>query len=147
PIPKRSPIAQGYRLLAGTAAQGERAAAGVALTLPRRQFLAVGGVRGGNIDAYCLERRAAGVPDLVRLALLDEQQGSWNEWHALPIHGRAAAAGNHLQPLVRATMPVVIAPFTLARRQCHLRSLRAAIAEGDVKTLAEAELLMVHAQL
>src|SRR5690349_393089 len=92
--------------------------------LGRRQLIASSRVSRRAVEIQCLQRLPAGVLDLMLVAMLDEQQRAGAQRMLSALHDGGATTAGHIEPLIRATMPVRRTAFTVPGRNGHLGCLR-----------------------
>ena len=80
-------------------------------------------------------------------AAFDDQQAAGLERLATSFDDRQPRSRYHVQPLVRAAVPVVRAAFAVARCDDHFGRLHTAHVEGDAESRPEAEPFVLHAPL
>jgi len=80
----------------------------------------------------------------MRVAGFNEQQRTWSQGSFSSIDDGEADARDDEQPLIAAAMAIVRAAFGIAGGKGHLGGLRAAVAEHDAETFAEAEGFALH---
>src|SRR5579885_1327910 len=103
-----------------------------------------GSVFGRRIEIQRAQRLLAVVANLVPLALFDQQQRARFQRLRLAFHDRCALARHHEQPLVGLLMLVLWIAFGVAGRNGHHGCFRAGVAERDLETLIEIQLLALH---
>jgi hypothetical protein len=63
---------------------------------------------------------------------------------SVPVDRGGATAGQNVEPLVTAAVPVCWAAFGIAWLDPHLGCLRSTVAVGDPKSIAESQVLCLH---
>jgi hypothetical protein len=121
---------------------------GVAASRPgARQLLTAFGISRWTIEIQCFEQRAARIPDLVLIAMFDEQQCPHSERIAVPFDLRHTRSCNHEQPLIGTPVPIVGTPFGIARLNHHLGSLATPVSQRNSKSFSKPEYFALHVLL
>jgi hypothetical protein len=77
-------------------------------------------------------------------APFDEQQRPGPESIPTLVNDRSSRAGEHVEPLISPTMPVIRPALSVAWREHHGSSLSPSVPQGDPESLAESKLRSCH---
>src|SRR5256885_15612325 len=85
--------------------------------LARGKLVTVAAIRGRHVEVERLQQAAAGVADLMLVAVLDEKERAGFELVAAAVHSRLAAAGLHAEPLIGSAVAIVRVALGIPGRQ------------------------------
>src|SRR4029078_3415550 len=92
--------------------------------LGRRQFITTFRICGRRVKVQRAQQCTAGILDLMLLAMLDQHERAGTDLVPLAVDERSAAAGNDVEPLIGAAMPVLRAALRISGWNDHLSRLR-----------------------